>query len=71
MESNSGRMENVATTLKKQLETPLLLRLTLIPVLMILVIPFYIYIPSVQQSQLLKLINETVAYVRNQTRHGP
>ena len=67
MASNS---ESVVTTLKKQLETPLLLRLTLIPVLMILVIPFYIYIPSIQQHQLLKLINETVTYVRNQTRHG-
>ena len=45
-------------------------RLILIPALMILVIPFYIYVPTLQQNQLLRLLNETIALARNQTRHG-
>ena len=43
------------------------IRLTLVPVLMILVIPFYIFTPLLQQHQLLKLINDTVAAVRAST----
>ena len=54
------------------MELPKYLRLTLIPVLMILVIPFYVYIPRLQQQQILDLVNETVNLIRNESHrhHG-
>ena len=52
------------------MELPNKCRLTLIPVLMILVIPFYIYIPQLQQQQILRLVNETISLIRNESRHG-
>ena len=54
------------------MELPPNFRIILIPLLMILVVPFIVYIPKLQQQQILRLVNETVALVRNQTlRHGP
>ena len=52
------------------MDLPKYCRLTLVPVLMILVIPFYIYIPHLQRQQLLRLLNETITFVRNESRHG-
>ena len=52
------------------MELPQYFRVTLIPVLMILVIPLYIYIPALQRQQILRMVNETIAFVRNETRHG-
>ena len=49
------------------MELPKYCRLTLIPVLMILVIPFYVYIPRLQQQQLLDLVNKTIQASRNGT----
>ena len=40
-------------------------RFVLVPVLMILVIPFYVYIPRLQQQQLLDLVNKTIQASRN------
>ena len=52
------------------MELPTNFRIVLAPLLMILVIPFIVYIPKLQQQQILRLVNETVALVRNQTlRH--
>ena len=47
------------------MDLPKYCRLTLVPVLMILVIPFYVYIPRLQQHQILDLVNETVQAARN------
>ena len=48
------------------MDLPKYARFALIPVLMILVIPFYIYIPVIQQKQILDLVNKTV----QASRHG-
>ena len=55
----------VEPLLEVNMELPKYCRLTLIPILMILVIPFYVYIPQLQQQQILDLVNETVQAVRN------
>ena len=47
------------------MELPKYCRLTLVPLLMILVIPFYVYIPQLQQQQILDLVNETVQAARD------
>ena len=47
------------------MKLPKYCRLTLVPLLMILVVPFYIYIPQLQQQQFLDLVNETVQAVRD------
>ena len=52
--------------LEVNMELPKHCRVALIPILMILVIPFYIYIPRLQQQQILDLVNETVQAVRNE-----
>ena len=51
------------------MELPRYLRLTLVPVLLILVLPFYVYIPHLQRQQLLRLFNETITFVRNESLH--
>lgn len=53
------------------MELPANFRIVVIPFLMLLVIPFIVYIPQYQQQQILRLVNETIAFVRNETRrHG-
>ena len=40
-------------------------KLTLIPALVFLIIPFFIYTPMIQQKHLLELINATVIAAQN------
>ena len=46
--------------------------LTLIPVLLIFVVPFYIWVPAIQQRHFLRILNETITLLRNGTvmNHG-
>ena len=45
------------------------IRLTLVPAFILLVIPFFIYVPVLQQKHLLELINASVIAARNRS-HG-
>ena len=56
--------------MERPLKLPRDCRLTLIPILLILVIPFYVFIPTIQQKNFLRLLNETVVALTNVTRHG-
>ena len=53
------------------MELPTNFRRILVPFLILLVIPFIVYIPKLQQQQILSLVNETIAFVRNEKcRYG-
>ena len=54
----------------KPFKLPKNCQLTLIPILLILVIPFYVFVPAIQQKNFLRLLNETVIALTNATRHG-
>ena len=45
-------------------------RFVLVPVLMLLVVPFYIYIPVLQRQQLLNFINKTVTLAQDRSLYG-
>ena len=52
------------------MEVPAYVRLTFVPVLMILVIPLFVYIPAIQRQQLLRIVNESISHALTETRHG-
>ena len=52
------------------MELPFNLKLILVPLLILLVVPFIVYIPKLQQQQILRLVNQTIAFVRNEKCHN-
>ena len=55
---------------ERRLRLPKYCRFALVPVLLILVVPLYIYVPVLHRRQLLKLINDTVTIAKDPRLYG-